>query len=82
MTEIKLLRRSHIDRKIAGVSAGVAEYFGIDPTVVRVAFVLAVVFTGGWAAVAYPLMWILMPEAPKPTPMYPEPVAAPMTPAA
>jgi hypothetical protein len=36
----KRLMRSRVDRKIAGVAAGVAEYFGLDPTLVRVLWVV------------------------------------------
>ncbi len=55
------LGRSTTDRKIAGVAAGVAEYFGLDPTLVRVAWVLAVVF-GGFGVLAYVILWIVLPE--------------------
>jgi phage shock protein C len=76
MTEPKLLRRSRTDRKIAGVLGGVATYLGVDSVVVRVLFIVAAVFTGGCALIAYPLMWIVMPEepahsAPWPTPAMP-----------
>lgn len=57
----KKLYRSTIDRHIGGVCGGLAEYFNIDPTLVRVLFVLGLLFVGGtfWA---YLIMWIVVPE--------------------
>jgi phage shock protein C len=64
MTEpMKRLRRSTTDRKVAGVLGGLGEYFAVDPTAVRVLFLLLVLVTGGAALIAYPLMWLVMPEA-------------------
>jgi phage shock protein C len=62
MTEIKRLRRSRADRTLAGVVGGLAEYFGVDPTMARAAFLLAVLLTGGTAVLAYPILWIVMPD--------------------
>jgi phage shock protein C len=75
MTEPKHLRRSRTDRKIAGVLGGVATYVGVDSVAIRVLFILAAVFTGGCALLAYPLMWIVMPEEPAPAPQWPTPAA-------
>lgn len=49
------------DKKLAGVCGGIAEYFDLDPTLVRI---LWVVFTllGGSGILAYLLAWILMPN--------------------
>ena len=59
----KKLYRSEKDRKLAGVCGGIAEYFEIDPTIIRVLFVLlAVVFGGG--ILAYILLWLLIPQEP------------------
>jgi phage shock protein C len=63
MTNRKLYR-SRTDRKIAGVLGGLAEFADVDPTAMRVIFVLLVFVTGGAAVLAYPLMWLVMPEAP------------------
>ncbi len=49
------------NKKIAGVCGGIAEYFNIDPTIVRVLWVLAVVFAG-FGLLAYLILWILMPN--------------------
>jgi phage shock protein C len=49
------------DKKIAGVCGGIAEYFNIDPTLVRVlTVVLAVLFGSGF--LAYLLAWLIMPK--------------------
>ena len=58
----KQLMRSERDKKIAGVCAGVAHYFDIDPTIVRVIWgVLA--FGYGAGIVAYIILWIIAPVA-------------------
>ena len=58
----KQLMRSGRDKKIAGVCAGVAYYFDMDPTIVRVIWgVLA--FGYGAGIVAYIILWIIAPEA-------------------
>ena len=58
----KQLMRSGRDQKIAGVCAGVAHYFDMDPTIVRVIWgVLA--FGYGAGIVAYIILWIIAPVA-------------------
>ena len=58
----KQLMRSSRDKKIAGVCAGVAHYFDMDPTIVRVIWgVLA--FGYGAGVVAYIILWIIAPVA-------------------
>jgi len=49
------------DKKIAGVCGGLADYLDIDPTIVRVLFVL-IAFAGGAAILAYLIMWAIVPE--------------------
>ncbi len=49
------------DRKIAGVAGGIAEYFGIDPVIVRLAFLVGI-FLGGTGLLAYLIAWIVIPE--------------------
>lgn len=56
------LTRSHYDRKIAGVCGGVAEYFDIDPTIVRILFILFAL-TPINGTLVYLLAWLLIPEA-------------------
>jgi len=61
-TETKELKRSTSNRMIAGVCAGLGDYFGIDPTIVRLLTLLAF-FTGfGGIALAYLIMAIVVPE--------------------
>ncbi|OAV70533.1 DNA-binding transcriptional activator PspC [Bacteroidales bacterium Barb4] len=55
------LTRSN-DKMIAGVCAGVAEYFGWDPTLVRIAYVLLAIFTVFSGTLAYFILWIIMPK--------------------
>ncbi|GAA4712544.1 PspC domain-containing protein [Nocardioides conyzicola] len=59
----KRLTRRRDDRMVGGVSSGIADYLGLDPTLVRLLVVVATIFTGGTAALAYIAAWILMPEA-------------------
>ncbi|HYO61439.1 MAG TPA: PspC domain-containing protein [Actinomycetota bacterium] len=59
----KQLSRSTTDRQIAGVAAGVAEYFGVDPTAVRVAWVLSVLLAGA-GFLLYVVLWLVLPEGP------------------
>jgi phage shock protein C len=58
------LYRSRTDSVIGGVAGGLAEYLGADPALVRVAWALVVVITGGAALLAYVVAWIIVPEAP------------------
>lgn len=54
------LMRSTGDRKIGGVAGGMAEYFGVDATLVRVAWVVAIL--SGFGVLAYIILWIVLPE--------------------
>lgn len=56
--------RSRYDRKLAGVCGGLAEYFRIDATLVRLAVVVLAIITGGAGLLAYVIAWILMPDGP------------------
>ncbi len=62
---MKRLYRSRKDRKIAGVCAGLAEYFNIDPTVVRI--IAVVLLIPGWLPgfLPYVLLWIVIPNSPE-----------------
>lgn len=62
----KRLVRSEDDRVIAGVCAGVAHYFGIEPILVRVATVILGLISGGTALLAYLVGWVLIPAANRP----------------
>jgi phage shock protein PspC (stress-responsive transcriptional regulator) len=57
------LRRSKSDRMIAGVLGGLARYFGFDPTLARVLYViLSVVSVAFPGILVYIILWIVMPE--------------------
>ena len=61
-TSYKKLTRSTSNRMIAGVCAGLGEYLGIDPTIVRLLVILAF-FTGfGGIALVYLIMALVVPE--------------------
>jgi phage shock protein C len=59
------LYRSRTDRMVAGVCGGIAEYSNMDPTIVRVLMVVLVFVTGGFALLAYPILWMIVPESPQ-----------------
>jgi phage shock protein PspC (stress-responsive transcriptional regulator) len=63
-TPYRQIYRSRSDRKLAGVCGGIAEYFRVDATLVRLAAVVLVIISGGTGLLAYGLAWILMPEGP------------------
>ncbi len=50
------------DRKIAGVCGGLAEYFGIDSTIVRILWALAVVVSYGTGFILYLVFWLIVPR--------------------
>ena len=58
----KRLVRSSLDKKIAGVCGGLARYFDIDATLVRVIFVLLTLFSGG-GLILYIILWLVMPAS-------------------
>ena len=61
---VKRLYRSRDDRMLSGVCAGLAEYFGLDPTLVRVGWVILSVLTAGSGVLGYIVMAIVVPERP------------------
>ena len=61
-TDYKQLTRSNTNRMIAGVCAGLGEYLNIDPTVVRLLFVLGFFLTGPGILIAYLIMAVIVPE--------------------
>ena len=67
--ESRRLTRSLTDRKIAGVCGGLADYFHLDPTAVRVAWAILAVVPGAivFGVIAYLVAWFIMPEQPVPT---------------
>ena len=63
MEETKKLYRSRRDRQMAGVCGGLAEYFNIDATIIRLLFVVFT-FVGGPGLLAYIVLAIVVPEEP------------------
>ncbi|MCX2740144.1 PspC domain-containing protein [Pontibacter anaerobius] len=61
-TKVRKLFRDPEDKKLAGVSSGIAKYFGVDVAVVRLIFLISI-FLGGFGIIAYIVLWIAMPEA-------------------
>jgi phage shock protein PspC (stress-responsive transcriptional regulator) len=57
----KKLHRSRTDRKISGVCGGLAEYFGVDSTLVRIIMAI-LVCTWGSGLLLYIILWLCMPE--------------------
>ena len=64
MEEPRKLYHSRSQRMIAGVCGGLADYFNIDATLVRVLFLLLAVF-GGTGLVIYIVMWVIVPDVSK-----------------
>ncbi len=65
-SEEKVARRLYRDTDhalIAGVSTGLASYFGLDPTLVRLLFVLLAIFSGGAGVLVYIVLWLAVPPA-------------------
>ena len=57
----KKLYRSQTDSMLAGVCGGLGAYFNIDPTLIRILFVLSTIFSGAGILV-YLAMWLIVPE--------------------
>lgn len=62
------LERSITNKVVAGVCGGIAEYLQVDPTLVRVFFVLGTIFTGGLGLLGYIVLVVLMPLPGQPVP--------------
>lgn len=57
------LRRSRSNRVIAGVVGGLADYFGLDPSLARIIYVLVSIFSAAFPGIlVYILLWILIPQ--------------------
>jgi len=59
----KKLYRDELNKKLAGVCAGLAEYLSVDVTIIRVLFLLTLIFKGGGGLV-YIVLWIVLPKKP------------------
>lgn len=58
----KKLRRSTSDKKVAGVCGGLAEYFGLDASLVRIAYILLSVCTAFAGVLVYLILMLVLPE--------------------
>jgi phage shock protein C len=67
--EATRITRSETDKRIAGVAGGIAEYFGIDPTLVRIGFVIAAFM--GFGILAYVVLWVALPPGQPGVPVAP-----------
>lgn len=61
MTKEKILLRSKTNRLVGGVCAGIGDYFDIDPTLIRIIFVLITLF-GGSGLLLYLVLWLIIPS--------------------
>jgi phage shock protein PspC (stress-responsive transcriptional regulator) len=68
MLNDKRLYRSRENRMVGGVCAGLGNYLGIDPTVVRLIFVLGTIFGLGSLVIVYLIMLVIIPEEPMEAP--------------
>ncbi len=59
----KRIYRSRTDRILGGVCSGIAKYFEVDPTIIRL-ITVALIFAGGSGILAYIIAWIIIPEEP------------------
>lgn len=64
MEATKQVYRSQTNRMIAGVAGGIGEYFSVDPTIIRLIFVILAI-AGGTGVLAYIIGWVIIPEAPR-----------------
>ncbi|MBI3004696.1 MAG: PspC domain-containing protein [Ignavibacteriales bacterium] len=56
------LERSLMDRKFLGVCGGLGNYLGIDPTIIRILFVMFILMSFGFGFVLYFVLFLIMPE--------------------
>lgn len=61
---MKRLYRSRDNRWLGGVAGGMAEYFNVDPTVMRLAWGLSIFVFGPFSPIAYLAAWMIIPPAP------------------
>ena len=59
-----VLYRSQTNRQLAGICGGLGDFFGIDPTIVRLLFVFGVIFGYGILLIIYLVMFIVVPQEP------------------
>jgi phage shock protein C len=71
----KVLVRKRDGRMVAGVCAGLADYFGTDVTLLRVIVAAVAVITGGAGLLAYLVAWAIIPEEDQKSPVAENPAA-------
>ena len=59
----KRLYKSSTNKMVDGVCGGIAEYLDVDPTWVRVLYVLLTLFTAFSGIIVYVILWLIMPKA-------------------
>jgi phage shock protein C len=64
MTNPKRLYRSRTDRKIAGICGGLGQYFGVDPVIFRIVWLLLLLGLGA-GLVVYLILWLIIPTEPE-----------------
>jgi len=63
METTRLLRRSNQDRMVAGVMGGAAQFFGLDPNLLRVVYVIGSVMSAAFPGILiYILLWLVIPD--------------------
>ena len=62
---MKRIYLSAANKKLGGVCGGIGEDFEVDPTLIRVIFIIATLFSLGLGILAYFLIWLIMPRRPK-----------------
>ncbi|MGD0038410.1 MAG: PspC domain-containing protein [Bacteroidota bacterium] len=60
--KLKVLRRSINDKKLFGICGGAGEFFDVDPTIIRIAYAIFTVLSGGTGILIYLLMYLIIPE--------------------
>ncbi len=61
---VKVLRRSRTNRMIGGVIGGLAEYFGLDPSLLRIVYVVGSILSVAFPGIlVYVIMWVVIPKA-------------------
>lgn len=63
--KIKRLYRSGGERVIGGVCGGIGEYFNVDPTIIRILYVLFTLLSFGTGVLLYLILWFIIPRNPK-----------------
>ena len=62
MSGVKKLYRSVANRWLGGVCGGLGEYLGMDPTVVRILYIIGTFLSMGFGLLLYIILWIIIPE--------------------